>query len=130
MWDPVTGFGGNGDPNQERKIGPYTFPCIADGPFKDLRPSYMEAEYVPHCLTRDFNNGTDHPGNMYGPDYTPEVVARINSYNNFTAFARNLEEGPHGAIHAMIGGDMDPVTSPNGQSHLATLLHRFIADMM
>lgn len=121
MWSPVTGFGGNGSPDHQQKIGRWNYSCVVDGPFKDLRPSYLQSDYAPHCLTRDFNNGTDYtPGNMFGPSRSPEKIAEINAYIKYTDFHPNLENIPHGSVHSSVGGDMSPATSPNGQFDACT----------
>ncbi|KAH7313855.1 hypothetical protein B0I35DRAFT_480502 [Stachybotrys elegans] len=109
IWDPVTGFGGNGqvpEPDSSLK-------CVADGPFKDLRPSYFGDAYEPHCLGRSFNNGTAEPGDMFQSIYTPAAVQEILEASDYNDFRIKLESGPHGAIHSAIGGDMSPATSPN-----------------
>lgn len=114
IWDPVSGFGGNGNPNVTDNDALSTRKCVTDGPFKDLRPSYVTDNYNEHCLARNWNNGTDFPGRMLGENYTPEVVAGIQAIGNYTSYRYDLEGTPHGAIHASIGGDMGPSTSPNG----------------
>ena len=72
--------------------------------------------YEPHCLARNFNNGTAFPGNMFGPNYTGEVVEEIMAVGGYPDFRYRLEGVPHGAVHSAIGGDMSPATSPNGKS--------------
>jgi tyrosinase len=129
MWDPVKGFGGDGNPDRQQQIGKWNYSCVDDGPFKDLRPSYLKFDYVPHCLTREFNNGTQQPGNMFGPNRSPEKIAEINAYTAYDKFHPALEVGPHGSVHSSTGGDMSPATSPNGQ-FIVPLFHRFVADIM
>ncbi|KAI1662918.1 Di-copper centre-containing protein [Daldinia decipiens] len=113
IWDPVTGVGGNGDPNTPVTIDGYTYKCVSDGPFKDLRPAYLTDTYVPHCLRRNFNNGSDSIGDMFSPRYTPDAVAKIHALPDYDSFRINLENGPHGAIHSAVAGDLMPATSPN-----------------
>ena len=72
--------------------------------------------YAPHCLARNFNNGTAFPGNMFGPNYTPSIVEGIMDVQDYPDFRYKLEGVPHGAIHSAVGGDMSPATSPNGKS--------------
>jgi tyrosinase len=115
MWDSVVGFGGNGSPDHQQKIGKWDYDCVVDGPFKDLRPSYLKFDYASHCLTRQWNNGTNFPGDMFGPQRSPENIAKINAHTKYDEFHPKLETGPHGSIHASTGGDMSPATSPNGQ---------------
>lgn len=86
-----------------------------DGPFQHLRPAYKAGDYEPHCLARNWNNGTDQIGDILGPDYSPSAIAKINQAQDYSTFHTQLENGPHGAVHSGIGGDMMPATSPNGK---------------
>ncbi|KAG4425556.1 hypothetical protein IFR04_001253 [Cadophora malorum] len=114
IWSPTTGFGGNGSPNttEPGSFGS-TRKCVADGPFNSLRPTYITDSYSPHCLSRNWNNGSSEPGRMLGEYYSPEVVDGGQKLGNYSAYRYQLEGTPHGAIHAMMGGDMGPSTSPN-----------------
>ena len=71
--------------------------------------------YEPHCLARNFNNGTAFPGNMFAINYASVTVDGIMAVDNYPDFRYQLEGVPHGAIHSSIGGDMMPATSPNGK---------------
>ncbi|KAK3309387.1 uncharacterized protein B0T15DRAFT_481108 [Chaetomium strumarium] len=104
-----TGLGGNGN----RAEGGSDRKCVADGPFKDLRPAYYGDDYAPHCLSRNWNNGTDRPGDMIASTYTPDAVGEVMASQSYQDFRYSLEGGPHRAIHAAVGGDMSPATSPN-----------------
>ena len=56
---------------------------------------------------------------MLGYAYDASVIADVNANSQFITFHGALEGGPHGAVHAGIGGsagDMGPLTSPNGSS--------------
>jgi tyrosinase len=118
IWDPVRGFGGNGSRNTTEG----DLHCVTDGPFASLRPSYWELEDKPHCLSRDFNNGTHWPGNMRSPSYTRDFVQFVHDMPDYDQFRWLLEGGPHGSIHAAVGGDLDPSSSPNGKSNSNVLL--------
>lgn len=87
---------------------------MTDGPFKGLRPAYKGGNYDPHCLARNWNNGTYEIGDMLGSAYSPEAIATVNQKTTYPAFHTGLENGAHGAVHSGIGGDMSPATSPNG----------------
>ena len=94
---------------------------MTDGPFKDLRPVYKSNDTHPHCLERDFYPAIPQANlqEMLGFGYTPTVIAGVNANNDFLSFHSALEGGPHGVVHAGIGGsygDMGPLTSPNGKS--------------
>ncbi|KAI8931396.1 hypothetical protein NX059_011726 [Plenodomus lindquistii] len=114
IWDPVSGFGGNGDPAID-PLGPgtTTIKCVLDGPFAGLQVAWVMEGENPHCLTRNWNNGTNYPGDMFVKSYTPEILAGVAANNNFNDFRKSLENGPHGAVHSAIGGDMSPATAPN-----------------
>ncbi|KAF2998496.1 hypothetical protein E8E13_003549 [Curvularia kusanoi] len=113
IWSTTTGFGGNGDPS----VDPFTrdeyAKCVVEGPLKGLQVAYSMTGYEPHCLTRNFNNGTAFPGNMFADNYTPEVIEKTLALGNYPDFRYQLEGVPHGAIHSAVGGDMSPATSPN-----------------
>ncbi|EKD16899.1 monooxygenase [Drepanopeziza brunnea f. sp. 'multigermtubi' MB_m1] len=113
IWDATTGFGGDGSPDRTEQDGNNTRRCVADGPFQDLRPSYITDEYNPHCLTRTWNNGTELPGRMLGEFYSPEMLANVQASADYATYRFQLESTPHGAVHSGIGGDMVPSTSPN-----------------
>jgi tyrosinase len=115
IWDSETGFGSNGVPN-ESETNQWGYPrnCVPEGPFRDLRLEYEALDERNHCLTRNFNNGTNQPGDMFANAYSKEAMDRIMSQITYAEFRYELEGGPHGAIHSAIGGDMSPSTSPNG----------------
>ncbi|KAL7619911.1 hypothetical protein AAE478_010458 [Parahypoxylon ruwenzoriense] len=113
IWDPVTGFGGNGNPNETVDLGGWAYKCVTNGPFKDLRPAYFGTRDVPHCLTRSFNNGTSQIGSMLGEYYSPEALATVQVIPDYNQYRIKLEGTPHGAIHSAVGGDLSPSTSPN-----------------
>lgn len=119
IFDPVTGFGGNGNVTS---TAPYT-QCVLDGPLTGLRPQYWNTERVPHCLTRVFARSS--PIDMLGAEYSPQVVAEVSAETDYDNFRYRLEYGPHAAIHEAIGGrdpvpvgwgDLNPSSSPNGMS--------------
>jgi tyrosinase len=117
VWDPVTGFGGNG--NQTSTT--WGTNCVLDGPFVDLRLRYWNADVRPHCLLRVFEPGAPEFGTipLLGHLYTPAVMARVNAETTYEGFSRELENGPHGAVHQGVGsftGDVGPQrSSPNGE---------------
>ncbi|KAI1071786.1 hypothetical protein LB507_005468 [Fusarium sp. FIESC RH6] len=115
IWDAKTGFGGNGSPNRtERTWGGRSFrKCVDDGPFKDFYPAYVVGDYDPHRLSRSWNDGSMNVGNMLSDNYAKEAVDKVQKSDNYNNYRYDLESGPHGAVHASIGGDMSPNTSPN-----------------
>lgn len=121
VWDPIHGFGGNGDPSVDPWTESSKKKCLVDGPLQGLMPSYTMGGYEPHCLARNWNNGTAFPGNMFAQHYTLEAVESIHALGDYASFRYQLEGGPHGAVHSAIGGDMSPATSPNGMCWLCLL---------
>ncbi|KAK2602166.1 hypothetical protein N8I77_008720 [Diaporthe amygdali] len=118
---PTTGFGGTGPGGfvSPSRPNPLTS-CVPDGAFANLTVAYYAGASRPHCLNRGFADGvveTEHPeraANMSAYYYTPAFLANMTESNDeFVPFWRALEDGPHGAIHNVIGGDMVPGTSPN-----------------
>lgn len=120
IWSPTSGFGGNGNGTgfqSPARPGPL-IRCVTDGPFKNLRPTYRQTTVEPHCLNRAWNDGIgsnppDGIGRMQGAAYAPAVMANITAKTTFVDFWQALENGPHGAVHQGISGDMGPSTSPN-----------------
>ncbi|KAJ5499580.1 Tyrosinase [Penicillium expansum] len=108
IWDAKVGVGGNGDPKYTNPVGKDAYECVSDGPFRNLRPAYLQDDRIPHCLSRHFNNGTEYIGNMLASEYTPNVINKISKLRDYNSYRISLESGPHGAVHSAIGGDMSP----------------------
>ncbi|CAA7268248.1 unnamed protein product [Cyclocybe aegerita] len=116
IWDPVTGFGGNGVPGTytvpknvnytENLIFPEAFVgCVMDGPFANytvrLGPGFLQTN---HCLTRGIDQS-------YSVHITYEAVARTLHLPTFEQFRLELEGGAaahkmHDGGHYMVGGEM------------------------
>ncbi|KAG5760857.1 hypothetical protein H9Q72_011036 [Fusarium xylarioides] len=114
--DKTRGFGGNGLNGgfvSPSRPNPLTM-CVLDGAFNNFTVQYYDNALRPHCLNRGFNDGLGQAGKFQGNSYSPQVVSKIiNNSKNFSTFATDLENGPHGAIHQAVGGDLIPSTSPN-----------------
>ncbi|KAG5761764.1 hypothetical protein H9Q72_010133 [Fusarium xylarioides] len=114
------GFGGNGDSeNTEISASGSTLKCVSDGPFAKLRPEYLETEPRKltdggHCLHRNLPE-VDEPDAFatMAKVFGPEGVEEVQASGNWSHYAWALEGGPHGSIHACLGGEMNPTTSPN-----------------
>jgi tyrosinase len=127
----TTGFGGNGNTNRSEYNAPTdrTISCIDSGPFKDLRPEYLantptEITEGGHCFFRSVAEANEPEAwASMKNSLTPEYVANQQKLETFAKFAPDLEASPHGTIHASLGGEMNPTTSPNGE-------YRFAFDMM
>lgn len=102
IWDAKTGWGGNGNASTGAN-------CVTDGPYANLRVNIS----TPHCLARNFNDGTEEVGLMLGQYHSAAVVEDLYAKQDWLSFWRGLEGGPHGAVHSEIGGDMSPSFSPN-----------------
>jgi tyrosinase len=124
VWDPVTGFGGNGV-NTGDNGGMYR---VVDGPFKNHRPLYFNTGIQPHWLSRNWYPAIPEAGTieLNGHKYTSQVMAEIEVLTTFSAFATDLERGPHDSVHPGVGGapypgdigpmgDLTPGSSPNGK---------------
>ncbi|KAJ5058020.1 hypothetical protein J3E72DRAFT_441488 [Bipolaris maydis] len=117
----TTGFGGNGDANRSEYNAPtdQTLSCVNSGPFKDLRPEYLpnsptEMTEGGHCFFRSVAEANEPEAwNAMKDTLTPEYVANQQKLETFAKFAPDLEASPHGTIHASLGGEMNPTTSPN-----------------
>ncbi|XEV03447.1 hypothetical protein FSHL1_008734 [Fusarium sambucinum] len=82
--------------------------------FNNFTVQYYDGALRPHCLNRGFNDGFNFAEKFQGKSYSPSAVSKIIDRSmNLTRFATVLENGPHGAIHQAVGGDLVPSTSPN-----------------
>ncbi|KAF4498966.1 tyrosinase central domain containing [Fusarium agapanthi] len=103
--DKTRGFGGNGLNGgfvSPARPNPLTI-CILDGAFNNFTVQYYDNALRPHCLNRGFNDGIGQAGKFQGNAYSPQVVSKIiNNSMNFSTFATDLENGPHGAIHQAV----------------------------
>ena len=126
VFDPVTGFGGDGVPGtytvpkddaDTSKIDPESFVgCVEDGPFSSytirLGPGKLVTD---HCLVRGINTTLT----QY---FTPSAVADATSLSNFEQFRIELEGMPftpthkmHDSVHVGVGGEMSNFySSPGG----------------
>lgn len=116
------GFGGNGNPDKvEYSPDGSQIKCVTSGPFSKLRPSYLAISPTTitadgHCLWRNLPEVSE-------PDawetmrqvIKPASIQEVQSTKNWTSYHTLLEGSPHGTIHASLGGDMNPTTSPNGE---------------
>jgi tyrosinase len=121
----ATAFGGQGSSTRTEtyRDDGSTLKCVSDGAFKNLRPSWLAISPTEvtktnkgHCMFRNVVDGKDDPNAvLMAQGYNASNVARIQKEEYFGSFAQMLEGGPHGVIHASLGGEMNPTTSPNGE---------------
>jgi tyrosinase len=115
------GFGGDGS-SERTEVGPEgdKLRCVNDGPFSKLRPEWLGVTTEKkvgggHCLFRKLPEVSEPEAfainiGIFGPENIANVLAR----DTWDMFHWDLEGGPHGIIHASLGGEMNPTTSPNG----------------
>ncbi|KAH9830382.1 tyrosinase, partial [Teratosphaeria destructans] len=110
IWDPNTGFGGNGNPNGEPTVGHGT--CVEDGPFTGLRPIKYNHTYQTHCLSRGFADKAT-LDRLLGENFSPESIGRIMRAEEYTKFKWAIEFRLHNNIHTAIRGDFWAMTAAN-----------------
>lgn len=117
---PEHGFGGDGSQTRT-EIGPdgSKLQCVSDGPFANLRPEWLctspwEIVGGGHCFFRNLPEVSEPDAfARMATTIEPESIAILQQIDNWADFKRDLEGGPHGTIHASLGGEMNPTTSPN-----------------
>ena len=114
VWDPNTGFGGNGT-----NASGFLKQCVRDGPFKNLRPAYWNTDYNPHCLVRLWLPSPEAGlQEMAGYNYGPDDIEWLNSETVYSSYNGAMESGPHSSVHIGVGqqdGDLGANNaSPNG----------------
>ncbi|CAH7686077.1 hypothetical protein BY996DRAFT_4575143 [Phakopsora pachyrhizi] len=117
--DPEAGFGGNGV-NFAENVDGLGGGTVQDGAFARFQLLYPNR----HFLQRGFNSPQEfnQGGTIYGSQYFDQnAVEVVKSSTDFLNFHVALEgtfplspgpdqPGPHGTIHATIGGDMSPTS--------------------
>ncbi|KAG8673681.1 hypothetical protein FPOAC2_07138 [Fusarium poae] len=112
-------FGGNGDQVNMEWPGSTGLQCVRDGRFSKLRPEYLEDEPKVlskggHCLFRNMPEVSEPAAyKMMVPQITSKGINDLQKAGNWSYFHTATEGGPHGTIHASLGGEMNPTTSPN-----------------
>ena len=127
VFDPITGFGGDGVPGTyslplnvnftSNKIQPTSWKgCVGDGPFKDYILHFGPGKLVTdHCLTRDI-------GDDYDRYLTSAAMANATQQPTFELFRVELEGIPYSGAHKMhdsghlsVSGEMSNYySSPGG----------------
>lgn len=107
LFDPVTGFGGNGKRTDSNEPGFQR--CVIDGPFANTNltlamgwPNMNDPGDRLHCFTREFNGGAGNDengepiiGDMQAGAYNSNVMKTIYGMDNFADMANMLEGLPH-----------------------------------
>ncbi|KNC99798.1 uncharacterized protein SPPG_05175 [Spizellomyces punctatus DAOM BR117] len=94
-----TYFGGNGSPSSNY--------CLTTGVFANSTAVFPD----PHCLQRQFRNGSETDGDMMGAQYSPIEMEWIVGHTTFDAFRRTLEAHPHNNVHNSFGGDLSGLST-------------------
>ncbi|CAE6523734.1 unnamed protein product [Rhizoctonia solani] len=105
IWDPTTGFGGNGNTRTSAH-------CVENGPYANFQLTYPSR----HCLARRFNSGNPRStsiGTMQGSLYSQSAVDTIMRRTDYINFSNDIEEDVHDAVHNVVAGDMAAAFSPN-----------------
>lgn len=121
VFDPETGFGGDGEVGGEITVG-NSGRCVVDGPFKDIRAKYYDTKPLPHCLSRGFHDDSGALGRMDGSGITPESIEEVMRAGDYETFVGQLESKVHDAIPFGVGGDFETFTAPYGESCPADLV--------
>ncbi|KAH6711904.1 hypothetical protein BKA61DRAFT_677100 [Leptodontidium sp. MPI-SDFR-AT-0119] len=113
------GFGYDGsDSRTETLTSGQTIRCVDSGPFSKLRPSYIalsvtEVIQEEHCFFRSLTDGDTEASRISANFYNATYIDIVQSEETFETYRLKLEGGPHGTIHSVLGGEMNPTTSPN-----------------
>jgi tyrosinase len=112
IWDPETGFGGNGDLNGTETV--FSGRCVKDGPFADYTVHYSNNTIKPHCLSRGFGCMED-SGRFDGTFLSPRLVEISHHKTTYFDFLLALEAGPHNAMPNGVCGDFYSFDAPAGK---------------
>jgi tyrosinase len=128
IWDPVIGFGGNGEDGFITKantaIEGLIGSCVRDGPFAEytynLGPEYNYDKPNPHCLVRNWNYTWADDAFQWNQNIVPllELTNYTEFYKGMTTAPKTVSSvfrhGLHSGGHSGIGGEMqNPWSSTN-----------------
>lgn len=114
VFDPDTGFGGDGELNGAITVG-RSGRCVVDGPFAGVTADYYDVKYSPHCLSRGFRDLDGNLGHIDGHDISPESIEEVLNLGDYESFVALVESRVHDAIPFGIGGDFETFTAPYGK---------------
>jgi tyrosinase len=109
IFDPVSGFGGNGARIPSGTAAPYIHStnaggCLTDGPFKDriirIGPFGKMKLNNTRCLRRDLN------GKVVEKQATKKTLAGILKAKTYAKFCEGINGALHGVGHGGIGGEV------------------------
>ncbi|KAL9106901.1 MAG: hypothetical protein Q9227_008149 [Pyrenula ochraceoflavens] len=96
IWDPILGFGGDGNLTGDRTVN--LARCVIDGPFAGLQVLYYGDEVNPHCLSRGFRQGQDMKI-FYSDPLQPDALRKLMSIEDYETFNLELEHDPVFFLH-------------------------------
>ncbi|MBW0495039.1 hypothetical protein O181_034754 [Austropuccinia psidii MF-1] len=111
LWDPVTGFGGDGDKSAPESVGHGH--CITTGPFAGLRPLYYDRNISSHCLSRAWRTGETLEFAM--SKIQPAAIEDLMQRDDYHDFTHWLEKDVHKSMPYVIQGDWMQTSAPNGE---------------
>jgi tyrosinase len=114
VFDPETGFGGDGEVGGDITIG-RTGCYVVDGPFAGLTADYYNVKFHPHCLSRGFRDLDGNLGHIDGHDISPESIEEVLSLSDYESFVSLMESRVHDTIPFGIAGDFETFTAPYGK---------------
>ncbi|TQV93218.1 ABC multidrug transporter [Cordyceps javanica] len=111
IWDPETGFGGNGDADSKVTVGWGS--CVTDGPLADYKVMFYNMVLELHCLSRGFGRCFGLNGTWSGDAFKPSAIEHVLRQTSFAEFSAALESGPHDAVPNNVCGDFYYLEAPN-----------------
>ena len=112
IWDPETGFGGDGDSTGEITVGMGR--CVRDGPFAGLQALFYGDKAQRHCLSRGFQRGHK-MASYFGSRVRPAAIENLLAVQDYESFNLDIEHGAHLAAPHGILGDFLVDTAPYGK---------------
>jgi tyrosinase len=109
IFDPVSGFGGNGKKIARAGESPYPITgsgggCLTDGPFANhslhIGPYGEMVASNARCLRRDFS-----PRHVE-VSASKEVLSRVLKANTYARFSASLSNDLHAVGHGSVGGEV------------------------
>lgn len=111
IFNPATGFGGDGEVGGEITVG-RSGRCLVDGPFAGTKVDFYDVKFQPHCLSRGFRDLEGNLGHMDGADISPDSIEAVLSSDGYEEFVAAMESKVHDAIPFGIAGDFETFTAP------------------
>ncbi|KAK4943931.1 hypothetical protein LTR10_016647 [Elasticomyces elasticus] len=117
VFDPETGFGGDGDSDLPITLG-RSGRCVTNGPFGagpdgvGVWGQFYDVKFLPHCLSRGFRDDQGNLGTIDGSTVTAESIGEVLDIEGYEDFVTTLEGRVHDAIPFGVAGDFETFTAP------------------